>query len=80
MRLILCVAASLISTASYAQQAAPAPPSYTFTMTADEANTMFVQLGKLDWVSINPLMQKLITQLQAQNRAAQTPLPAPPKE
>src|SRR5204862_6951245 len=63
MRLILCAILALASVPAFAQQASP--PSYTFSMTPDEANTMFGQLGKLDWVAVNPLMQKLIAQLQA---------------
>lgn len=68
-----------ISTPAFAQQqAAPPAATYTFTMTADEANLMFNQLGKLDWSAVNPLIQKLIAQLQEQQKAAQPPA-APPK-
>lgn len=66
----------VVSSTALAQQAPPT--SYTLVVTPNEADMIFVQLGKLDWVTVNPLMQKLISQIQAQNRAAVAP--APPKE
>lgn len=77
MRKLAVAAVLLASTSALAQQ----PPSYSFTMTPDEANLMFEQLGKRDWVTINPLIQKLITQLQAQTKPpVLPPAPVPPKE
>lgn len=76
MRLILCTAAVLASTVAFAQQG---PSSYVLTVSPDEANTVLVQLGKMDWAAVNPLMQKIIAQLKAQN-AVSAPTEAPPKD
>lgn len=49
------------------------PVAYTFTVSPDEANVMLNKVGELPWKDVNPLMQKLVAQLNAQNHP-----PAPP--
>lgn len=55
------------------------PVTYTFTVSPDEANTMLNKLGELPWKDVNPLMQKLIAQLNAQNHPPPVTAPEQPK-
>lgn len=67
--------ALLLTTPAMAQQQ-PVGKTFEFkNLTVDEANMMLNQLGKLPWADVNPLMQKLIAQINAQNQP--TPPPAP---
>lgn len=49
--------------------------TYTFNgLSPDEANTVLNKLGEMPWKDVNPLLQKLIAQVNSQN----SPPPAPP--
>jgi hypothetical protein len=72
----------LVPTIAFAQTPAPPPRTYTLTMTADEVNTVLNKIGEMPWKDINPVLQKLIGQINAQNGPSTSPTPPPtaPKE
>ena len=71
MRLALAfVAALAVTTPAMAQQ------QFTLSVTPDEAQMILNILAKKPWQDINPVMSKLIGQINAQSAAVK----APPKE
>lgn len=85
MRIVVAAAVLAVSVVGAAAQVTgPSAPGYTFAVTPEEANVVLNQLGEMKWKEINPLIQKLIAQLQSQNRPAVPPPPEkspdPPKE
>jgi hypothetical protein len=49
-------------------------------MTADEVNTVLNKIGEMPWKDINPVLQKLIGQINAQNGPSTSTPPTAPKE
>lgn len=71
----IILAALVLSSTAYAQQ----QKTYDLKgLTVEETNTTMNQLGKLPWSEVNPLMQKLIPQINAQSQPA--PIVVPPVE
>jgi hypothetical protein len=76
MRLLLAaviVGASIAT--SVAQQPTQQPATVTMTTTVTEAQTMINALSAMPWRDVNPLMNKLIGQI---NQQIAPPAPTPP--
>ena len=58
---------------------AMAQQQFTLSVTPDEAQLILNILGEKPWRDINPVMSKLIGQINAQSAAVKAP-PSPPKE
>ena len=57
-----------------AQQQSAQVKTYTITGTFEEITATLQQLGKLPWNDVNPLMQRFIAQMNAQNPLPNSPL------
>jgi hypothetical protein len=77
--LAMSMVLGLIGSAQSQQVSVPAR-TYTFTVTPDEANTTLNKLGELPWKEVNPLLQKLIAQINAQNTPPTLSEPSAPKQ
>jgi hypothetical protein len=64
------IALAFISSA----QAQETPKNHTLSVTTEEANVILNKLAEMPWKDANPLLQKLISQLNEQNK------PPPPKD
>lgn len=76
----IAILAALAATLTAAQAQTTTQRTYTLTVTGDEAGLILTELGKMPWKDVNPLMIKLIGQVNSQSQPA---LPAPsttPKE
>jgi len=72
--LVMMLSAASIA---HAQQASAPVRLYTFTVTPEEANTTLNKLGEIPWKDVNPLIQKLIAQINAQNATSSSNAPSP---
>ena len=61
MRRLFVAAALLLPAGALAQER-----NVTWTITLDEANKILKKLGEAPWNEVNPLLQKLISQANAQ--------------
>jgi hypothetical protein len=61
MRRLFIAAALLLPAGALAQER-----NVTWTITLDEANKIIKKLGESPWNEVNPLLQKLISQANAQ--------------
>ena len=64
----------LVATPVYAQER-----GLTFTVTQPEAQIILNKLGEMPWKDVNPLMQKIIPQLNAQLAPPPKPAEKPPE-
>lgn len=64
------LAATLAASPLSAPCAADAPRPLTLTVTNEEAGVLLNKLGELPWRDVNPLMTKLIAQINEQSKAA----------
>ena len=67
----LAYAAVFLTFASAA--VAQTQPPHTFTVTTEEANLILNKLAEMPWKDSNPLLQKLIKQLDDQNKTPAKP-------
>ena len=72
---------ALISLAFVTSAFAQTPPqNHTLTVTTEEANVILNKLADMPWKDANPLLQKLISQLNEQNKPQTPTPPSPPKD
>lgn len=73
-RTLLACLIALASSSAFAEQ----QRAYPLNVTTDEANIILNKLGEMPWKDANPLMSKLIGQLNEQNKPAPPTLGAAP--
>jgi hypothetical protein len=76
MRKTVALAAILVafSVSAYAQQ----PKPITFTLAVGEANVVLNAVAEKPWKDVNPILQKMVAQMNAQLAPPATTSPSPP--